>query len=71
MAYNIKLESKPYFVQIFRKGSYNGHDFTIIDKNGEIFVDLHGYIQGDTKYCEISERIKQFYKEVVKGEQCQ
>lgn len=70
MAFNIKFEDEPYSVQIFRKGKYNGHDFTLVQNNDKLFVELNGYVEDDNKYCEIADRIKNAYKELVEGEKC-
>ena len=63
----LKFEEKPASYELIFKGSYNKQPFTVMDKNGKIYVNFDKRYECDTnEYLEIIDKIEKKYAELHK-----
>ena len=63
----IKIEAKPCSYDLFFKGTYNNQHFSIIDKNGEIYVNFDKHYDCLPEHFQkILDKIKEEYLQIHK-----
>ena len=63
----LKFDSKPNSYELIFKGTYNKQPFTVIDKNGEVFVNFDSHYESSAEeYDKIIDIIVKKYKELNK-----